>query len=234
MTKQTISDRRFVGGLSVALLVFSGTVQLVPDYAAVYVPINLTLTALLLGLARRVGLDRSDLGLERDRLSGGLRSGVLVALVAVAALAVAVAIPAFHPLLEDERVGEIGYGLLAYRTLIRVPLGTALLEEAAFRGVLFGAWSRWAGTKSAVIGSSALFGLWHIRPTLELLSANDLAGSGPAQAGAVAGAVVLTAAAGVLFCWLRIRSGSLLAPFVTHVIVNSSAMVAAFAVLNWV
>ena len=155
-------DRVLVAGLSVALIAYSATIQLVPSYQALYVPLNLLLTGVLLLVARRVGLDRAALGVEADRARAGLALGVLVAAVPVAGLAVAVAVPTLHPLLEDERVGDIGYGLLAYRALIRIPFGTALLEEVAFRGVLFASWARWAGRWWAVIGSSAVFGLWQL------------------------------------------------------------------------
>jgi membrane protease YdiL (CAAX protease family) len=149
--------------------------------------------------------------------------------VAVALIA-AVAIPALHPLFEDERVSGIGWGLLAYRTLLRIPLGTALFEEFAFRGVLFGAWVKIARPARAAAGSSFVFGVWHVRPTIELLDANGLAIPAATRVLVVAAAVVATAIAGYLFCLLRIRSGSLLAPFIAHTAINSLAMVAAFVV----
>ena len=227
------ADRGFVAGLSAALVAYSGTIQLVPSYQALYVPLNLLLALLLLLVASRVGLGRDELGLRPDRAPAGVTLGVVVAAVPVAGLAIAVAVPALHPLLEDERVGDIGIGLLAYRALIRVPLGTVLLEEVACRGVLLGAWRRLAGTRRAVVGSSAVFGLWHIRPTWELLEVNGATGSGVTAGLLIARAVVLTAAGGAFFCWLRIRIDSLLAPIVLHALVNASAMVAAFTVLNW-
>ncbi len=222
----------FVGAVSVALVAYSFTIHLVPAYTALYVPLNLGATAVLLAVARRAGLGRGDLGLRPGALGRGVRWGGAIALAAAVGLGVALAVPALHPLLEDERVGNIGYGLLAYRTLIRIPLGTVVLEEVAFRGVLFGAWARLEGPRRAAIGSSVVFGIWHIRPALDLLRTNDFAQSTPAQIPAVALAVVLTAGAGVLFCVLRIRSGSLVAPALAHAAINSLATVAAFVVVN--
>ena len=92
---------------------------------------------------------------------------------------------------------------------------------------------RIAGPMQAVVGSSIVFGLWHIRPTIDLLEANGLSGSVVDRSLTVGVAVVATAAAGVLFSALRLRSHSLAAPFVVHAAVNSLAIVAAAAVVEW-
>ena len=75
-----------------------------------------------------------------------------------------------------------------------------------------------------------MFGLWHVRPTSDLLAANDLAGPAGARVVALVGAVVATALAGYLLCLLRIRSRSLVAPFIAHASINSLALVAAWFV----
>lgn len=227
------TDHRFAVGLGIVLLVYSVSIHLIPGYTALYVPLGLVGTGLLWLAAHRAGLTRDDLGLAADRAIDGLRLGGVVGLLAVGVLAIGVVVPAFHPLLEDERVGDIGFGLLAYRTLVRIPLGTVLLEEFAFRGVLFGAWQRSAGRPAAIAGSSAIFGLWHVRPAAELIEINSVEASATAATLLIVGAVVFTGLAGVFFCWLRIRSGSLLAPIVAHTIVNSAATVAAFTVFRW-
>jgi uncharacterized protein len=74
------------------------------------------------------------------------------------------------------------------------------------------------GTRSAVLVNSGLFGLWHIVPTVGAASTNGIGGL--AQAGTVAGAVVVTTAGGVVFCWLRLRSGHLAAPVLLHLAFN--------------
>jgi uncharacterized protein len=48
----------------------------------------------------------------------------------------------------------------------------------------------------------------------------------------VTGAVVVTAIAGVIFCMLRLWTGSLLAPIVTHIATNSFGTLAAYFVLR--
>jgi membrane protease YdiL (CAAX protease family) len=146
------------------------------------------------------------------------------------ALILGVAIPATRPLFDDARTAGIGPGLLAYRALIRIPFGTVLLEEFAFRSVLLAAWRRAASLPVAVIGSSLVFGLWHIRPAIDLLIENDVATTGPARVLAVVGAVAGTTIAGVAFSWLRLKSGSLLAPILAHLAANSLATVLAYLV----
>lgn len=213
-----------MAGLAVALLAFGW----IPVSPALYVPVNLAVAAVVLAAGRRAGLAPRDLGL--GAWGSGARAGALAAVAVAAGLAAALAVPALRPLFEDARVAGAGWGLVAYRALVRIPLGTVLLEEVAFRGVLLAAWQRVAGTWLAVLSSSAIFGLWHVRPALELIDANDAAAGSAATAGAVALAVASTAAGGAVFCWLRLRSGSLLAPIIAHAALNSLALVAAFSV----
>ena len=223
---RSISRPAIVLGISAALLAFSAW-GVSPAW---YVPVNLLATLGLLGLARGIHLTTGELGMERAHLPAGLKWGIAAGLVAGVVLALGAAIPATQPLFDDARTAGIGPGLLAYRALIRIPVGTVLLEEVAFRSVLLAAWRRVASLPSAMIGSSIVFGLWHVRPAIDLLIENDVAGNGPARALAVLGAVAGTTIAGVAFCWLRVRSGSLLAPILAHVAANSLATVFAYLV----
>jgi membrane protease YdiL (CAAX protease family) len=222
----------FLFALAVVLVTYSSMVHLIPGFNALYVPVNLAAAGVLAVVAVRVGLEPADFGLERSTMRSGFTWGAAVAGVAAVVLAIGVAVPALRPLFDDARVADIGPGLLAYRALIRIPLGTALFEEFAFRGVLFGAWMRLTSPLRAAVGSSLVFGLWHIRPTIEVLNANDLAMSSVARLSAVAAAVVLTAVAGYVFCLLRLRSRSLLAPIIAHAAINSFAIVAAWIVVG--
>ncbi len=211
---------------SVGLLAFSAY-GLPPAW---YVPVNLVVTIGLLLVARWVGLTQGKLGLERDRVPAGLRWGAAAGLAMGVGLILGAVIPATRPLFDDARAAGIGPGLLAYRTLVRIPLGTALLEEVAFRGVLLGAWRRISTAGRAAVGSSLVFGLWHVRPALELLNENDAATDGPERILAVVGAVVATTVGGLALCWLRLRSESLAAPYLAHVAANSLATVGAYLV----
>jgi uncharacterized protein len=74
--------------------------------------------------------------------------------------------------------------------------------------------------------SSALFGLWHVLPSLNLADVNPvfegLLGSGIAgKLVGVAIAVVGTFLIGLWLCFLRYRSGSILAPMIVHYASNA-------------
>ena len=195
---------------------------------ALYVPVNLAVAALLLGIARASGASWPELGLGRSSLGRGAVLGAAAFLFVTVGLVVGALVPATQPLFEDQRAARITGAAVAYQALVRIPLGTVVLEEVAFRGVLLALLSRVTSTGVAVACSSAIFGLWHVVPTVEALRANRLAPS----VLAVTAAVVITAVAGVVFCWLRLRSGSLLAPALAHVGTNSVALVVAVFVLR--
>lgn len=196
--------------------------------AALYVPVNLAVAAVLLGVARASGITWAELGLSRASLGQGAALGGAAFLVITIVLVVAALVPAARALFADERLAGVTGAAVPYQALVRIPLGTVVLEEVAFRGVLLGLLGRATSTAPAVAWSSAMFGLWHVIPTVEALRANRLASSVPA----VTAAVVVTAAAGVVFCWLRLRSGSLLAPALAHVATNSVALLVAVSVVR--
>ena len=110
--------------------------------------------------------------------------------------------------------------------LLRIPVGTVAWEEIAFRGVLQAALSRVMDEPAATVVGSAVFGLWHIRPTAEALAVNGLAASRGARIAAIAGVVVGTAGAGAVLSLLRERSGSLAAPVLLHLAANCAGLLA--------
>lgn len=204
-------------------------VHRLPGRPASYVVANVAAAGVLLAAARASGLSWAELGLSRRRLGSGARWGGACAAVVAAGYAGALALPGLRPLLADRRVAGLGSGDLAAQVLVRIPLGTVLWEEVAFRGVLLAALSRLLPRTGAVGVSAAVFGLWHVRPTLSALAANDLADGPLARTGAVLLACLGAAAAGVLFAGLRERSGSLAAPALLHLATNSLGLLAAAA-----
>lgn len=205
------------------------TNRLLPDW--VYVPFNLALAALVLVLGRRL-VTFEQIGLERWRR--GLLVGGVVAAATLALFVLAALVPATHDLFEDRRV-DGGVPRLLYETLIRIPFGTVLLEEVAFRGVLPAVLALRLGGLRAVVAASALFGLWHVLPAWKIGDVNpvaaDLLGDGGlGQLTGITFAAAGTFLAGLWLCYLRIRSGSLLAPVIAHVASNSFAYAIAFAV----
>lgn len=221
--------RRFASGLSVALLAWNNVVHLLPGTASAYVPLNAAATGVVVATARRCGLSWSDLGLRRDSMRSGARWGGAVAAAVAGAFLVVAVVPGLRGLLDDARVRRLDLVEVVYHALVRIPIGTVLLEEVAFRGALFGALVRVSDPRRAAVVSSVVFGLWHVRPTLGLLNANDIAPDAAARAGMVTAAVAFTAVGGLLFCLLRVRSGSTVAPILAHVATNSFGLVASAA-----
>ena len=81
--------------------------------------------------------------------------------------------------------------------------------------------------RPALLVGAALFGLWHLTPTLTgALDAGD-----PAL-GVTVGTVAATTVAGIGFGWLRVRSGSLLAPILAHIATNSVAFALAWTAVR--
>jgi CAAX protease family protein len=178
-------------------------------------------------LARRAGLSWDDLGLDRRRLRRGAGWAALaVAVVAVVYLA-AMAIPELRAAFFDVRY-RLDTEAALIKALIMVPLSTIVLEEIAFRGVLFGLLHRRRRVTWAFAFSSALFGLWHIFPALPTSGFPFLPAGPFAAAATVAG---MTALLGVLLCELRRRSGSLLAAAAGHWAANGLGVL--LAALLW-
>jgi membrane protease YdiL (CAAX protease family) len=218
------------GGLVAVLAAWNNlVVPRLPGYPGSYVVVNVVAAAALPAAARAAGLGWDELGLARRRVPAGLRWGGTALVLVAGGYAVALVVPALRPLLTDARIGGLEGAEVAYQVLVRIPLGTVLWEEIAFRGVLLAAFARLLSLPAATAASSAVFGIWHIRPTLGALAANDLVHGPVTTAAAVLLACLGTAAAGVLFTWLRLRSGSLLAPVLLHLATNSFGTLAAAA-----
>jgi membrane protease YdiL (CAAX protease family) len=196
---------------------------LLPREAAI--PFALASAGLMVWLARRAGAAWTDLGLGRDRLPRGLRWGLVAAGVGAAVVVTVAVLPGARWLLADARFDGVTTGRFLYEALARIPVATALGEEIAFRGVVLGLLLRCTSVRRAVVGSSVVFGLWHVVPALEGLdtsAASGLGGGIVLVVGAVAGQVLVTTAAGLAFCWLRLRSGHVLAPALAHWSLNAS------------
>jgi uncharacterized protein len=197
-----------------------------------YAPRNLLLTGGLLLVARRGGLTAEELGLARRDLGAGLRWGAgsagVVAVVVGAGVVLADVIGPVATLLADDRAALTGTAL-AGAVLVRIPLGTAVFEEVAFRGVLRAVARRRWSSVPATLWTSAVFGLWHVAPTIVALRINDVEPTSVAGIGTIAGAVVTTTVAGVVFDQLRARSGSLVAPILAHWATNALGLLAAAA-----
>jgi uncharacterized protein len=180
-----------------------------------HVPVGLGLAACLLATARAAGLTAAELGLARATGPAGLRWGAAAAaLVGAAYLLALLVAPVRDAIPEGE--GGVGRAALA-AMLVVIPLGTVLPEELAFRGILPALLGRRSGVLAATLVSSGLFGLWHVLAAL--------GGGAAGTAARVVVTVLFTSAAGVVLCWLRLRSGSLLAPILAHWTVNGLGVI---------
>jgi len=220
------ADVAFAAAACVGLAGYNNLVGAQPWHRRWYPGVNALAAGVMLGAATASGLTADDLGLRRDRLRAGLRLGSSAAAPVVAAFGLGALVPATRPLLNDQRVAGLDRRQLAYQVLLRIPVGTVAWEEVAFRGVLQAALRRVLAEPTAIAVGSAVFGLWHVRPTIEALEVNRLAAGGGARVFAVAGVAAGTAAAGALLCLLRERSGSLAAPVLLHLAANCAGPLA--------
>jgi membrane protease YdiL (CAAX protease family) len=106
-----------------------------------------------------------------------------------------------------------------------------MAEEVIFRSALVGVFSRRRSPFLAAALSSALFGAWHILPTISRFHSNPGVSAmhshdGRRQALGVAAVVGATAVAGMGFSWLQWRSRSVVAPIVVHAAVNGAGLLA--------
>ena len=196
----------------------------------VYVSVSLLVAALVL-IAWTTGATRADLGLDQADMRAGARYGAGAFGVVLLVLIVAAVIPVTNGFLHDSRA-QISGGRLLYELGVSILLLTAIPEEFAFRGVLLGSALRLWGPWRASLVTSALFGLWHVVPTLHTMSDNravaGLSASVAGQALVVLGSVAVTFTAGLVFCWLRLRSRSLIAPVMAHLATNGLALAVAW------
>lgn len=187
----------------------------------------------LLGLARAFGLTWAQLGLSGERLRRGWPWAVgVVGVVGVVYLA-GLALPETRTAFLDPRY-RMGVGQALLTAFVLIPLRTVLLEEVAFRSVLWGMLRRHVGAMRVLLISSALFGLWHVLPALDFAAGRGLTAMAPghrllATVLAVAGTVVFTGVGGVVAGELRRRSGSLLASAGMHWATNGLGVLVGLA-----
>jgi membrane protease YdiL (CAAX protease family) len=190
----------------------------------------------LIAFARWQGLTWHQLGLARRTHARGLRWGLGVIGVVGLVYLVGVLLPSTRTAFLDARY-HLPPASALLTAFVMIPLGTVLLEEVAFRSVLWGMLSRHARMWQVLLGSSMLFGLWHVLPAAASATGNAAVGEafaafGPwAKAAVVVGTVLFTAFGGVVAGELRRRSGSVLASVGMHWATNSLGVL--FGVLAW-
>lgn len=211
-------------------LVIVGVLLVAANVVAKFGPPDATLilgpvaAVALVVVARWAGLSFTELGMGRRQLArGAVYAAVAITVVGVGMVLIA-ELPLTRAAFSDQRY-QMPMSEALWTVFVIVPLGTILPEEIAFRGVLWGMLARRSGPTFATVVSSVVFGLWHILPSLRLHVVNPAVTAAVGVGGsaaflAVAAAVLFTALAGIVFCELRRRSGSLLAPIGLHWAVN--------------
>jgi membrane protease YdiL (CAAX protease family) len=217
-------------GVGVGLVLAVLAVAMAVDHAVAgaHLAVGLGLAACLGVIARAQGLTAAELGLARSSRPRGLRWGGAAAALVAAAYALGLLVAPLRHVLPGGQ-GDLGPGAL-WAVLVVIPLGTVLPEELAFRGLLLALLGRRYGLLAASLLSSGLFGLWHVVPSLGGGTANTTMASvvGADAAGTVVRVVitvVFTSLAGVVLCYLRLRSDSLLAPVLAHWTVNGLGVI---------
>lgn len=189
-----------------------------------YVPVNLATAGLLLWVCA-MAAGGSPWVVEEAPGPEGVLVGVAAAAMVVAAACLPLAHPRWWRLAADRRMEGVTAAGTAYRSLVRIPLGTVVLEEVAFRAVLLELIARASNVEIAVVVSSLLFGVWHVLPGISMLETNGVEASVGRVLVIVAGGFLV----GLLLCWLRIAGGTILASALPHLAVNSTSTVVAFA-----
>jgi membrane protease YdiL (CAAX protease family) len=184
----------------------------------------------LVVLLRCNGLGWNELGLGREHWRSGTAYAAAAIAVVVSAIAAAALLPVTRPMFLNNHYASLSGAVVA--SLVVIPLQTVIPEELAFRGVLHGALNRAWGFRGVAVAGSVLFGLWHVATSLGLTRGNvgfsRLFGGGVVgMLAGVALAVIATGTAGLVFSWLRRRSGSLIAPIALHWSLNGIGALAA-------
>lgn len=120
--------------------------------------------------------------------------------------------------LADPRLARLSRWQAFVQIFVRIPVVTALIEEAFFRGVLHSALAALYPPSMALWLGAGLFGMWHIGPGFDQAQASDRSTTESAVHTAIT--VVVTTLAGAFLVWLRMETGSIWAPFAVHAGLN--------------
>lgn len=230
-------SRRHGAWLAVAVIALSNVMsnRVLPGWA--YLPWNALIAAVLIVIAHRAGFDFTGVGLAFRRWHRPVGVGLLLVACTGLIFALGMVLPATKDAFLDARVRDTGLFGMLYQVLLRIPLGTVLLEEIAFRGVLptlFGGNPAQQWRWKPVLGASALFGAWHILPSTALTNGNsavhDLLGGSAILVGVLA--VASTMVVGILLSFVVHVGRGLKASMLVHWATNSLGFVAAWLIIN--
>ena len=226
--------RPAVLGFALALVAWGNAKSLLLEGTATLpggsVPLALAGAALVAGcllFARWASLGASAIGTGRIAVRATVLSGVAAAALAglgVAALRLVAPRVTGVPF-EYAPLLHVDAPALVWHVLVLLPLSVAIPEEVAFRGALVGALLRSGDQRRAIVGSATAFALWHAAIVRGTISDTTLA-PGPLFAViGVIGAAAVVFAGGLVFAWLRLRTGSLGPTIAAHWAFNAVVLV---------
>lgn len=160
-------------------------------------------------------LTPAELGVGPRGLGRGLVWGTLVGLLGAAPIRVFFAFPLVsrRAVTQPEFLG-LGTGRLLWLLVTRFLVGSALLEEVAFRGLLHAKLLRLMRPRPALLVNSGVFAAWHLVITWHNLRRSNLP---PRLFPALyAGALAALFGGGLLFGLVRQASGHLAGSVVAH------------------
>lgn len=224
---------RVAVALSVVLLIYGNAASSFPHDTRERFLLwsNLALMVGLLAWALgRARLTVLEIGLDPRNAPGSALFGLVLSVVAaIPPVAFIVLAPLFNDgSVEAPDITERSGAGMACFLLFRQPVGTALFEEVAFRGVLYGAWQRVGGDRAALLATSATFSLWHLVITSRTVAESGVVSGPPMVAGGVIVSLAGLFIGGLIFAYLRWHTRSIAAPTVVHWLV-----VAFMTVMVW-
>jgi membrane protease YdiL (CAAX protease family) len=223
--------------VAIAVLAVSNVMsnRILPSWA--YVPWNLSMAFVLLGIAYRGGAGPVAVGLGIRHWHRPVGVGLLLFGGTALLFALGMVVPATQSAFIDTRIGDANVQQMLWVVLVQIPLGTVVLEEVAFRGVLPALMGgspaiRWRWIP--VLGASILFGLWHILPSIGIDNANAAVGGalGHNQVLTTTLAVVSMTIAGVAMCALAHLGKGIKTTMLLHWATNSLGFFAAWLLLH--
>jgi CAAX protease family protein len=212
------------GNVSSGLLAPTATL---PGGSFGFVLAGAALVAISIPFARALGLDAAAVGLDGVRFARGAAVGAAVglagAIVAVGALRLVAPVIVGQPV-EYAPLSQVTEIELARHVAVLLPLGTAIPEEFAFRGVLLGGLLRRSRQRDALIISGAAFALWHLGVAIATVEDTTLGSPSPHFALAIVVALAVVLLGGSALAWIRIRTRSLATTIVLHWIFNAGLL----------
>lgn len=200
-----------------------------------FLRLNPFLLALMLVYAGRTAVGFRGIGLRREGLGRALAGGLGLGL----ALSLLPLIFFYRPILLDTPLEYGPISKLSRRGLLievslRLLINVAVLEEFAFRGLLYSVLRRKLSPALAVTANAAAFAGWHFAVTTTSAAQSNLADAARLprllrpylQPLAVLGGMLSTGIAGATFALLRERTGNLVGPIVAHWVVDGLMVVA--------